>query len=238
MGLGFVLLIWGVVGLVLACVGALVLGTAATFLTRKATKDRSLTLFAAVAFPFACLGWAALLFAVQAFVNGAMHRDPGLGDTWTCPLPNGYAILMIDVTDHGWIYNPKTQPGSGVSEQDDAVDGVVIAQVSNRYILGGIDSHSTTALEADLKHIDSYFILDTQAGKKTGFSSIGEMRQAAQSLGVNLDLQPIDAVYSQYRYTWFDVLVGILLCVPLFYFATLVIKIYKLRKPTSEQSLK
>ena len=181
MGLGFVLVIWAVVGIVLACAGTLVMGAAATFLTRKATTDRSLTLLAAVAFPFVCLGWAALLFVFQAFVNGAMHRDPGLGDTWTCPLPNGYAILMIDSTDHGWIYNPKTQPGDGVSQRDDAVDGVVLAQISGRYILGGVDSRSTSALEADLNHIDSYFILDAQAGKKTAFSSIDGLRQAAQS---------------------------------------------------------
>ena len=231
MGIGFVLLIWAVVGVILACVGALVMGAAATFLTRKATKDRSLTLLGSIAFPFACLGWAALLFVFQAFVNGAMHRDPGLGDTWTCPLPNGYAILMIDTTDHGWIYNPKTQSDGGVSEQNDAVDGVVIAQVSGRYILGGVDSRSTSALEADLSHIDSYFILDTQIGKKTTFSTIDSLRGAAQPLGVNLDLQPIDGVYSKYRYTWFDTFVGTLLCIPvLCAFAILVVGIYKLRK--------
>lgn len=110
MGIGLVLMIWAVVGFVLACVGALVMGAVATFLTRKATNDRSLTLLASIAFPFACLGWAALLFVFQALVNGAMHRDPGLGDTWNCPLPNGYAITMIDTTDHGWVYNAKTQP--------------------------------------------------------------------------------------------------------------------------------
>lgn len=231
MGIGFVLLIWAVVGIILACIGALVVGAAATFLTRGATRDRSLTLLASFAFPFVCLGWAALLFVFQAFVNGAMHRDPGLGDTWTCPLPNGYAILMIDDTDHGWIYNPKTQPGSGVSELDDAVDCVVMAQVSGRYILGGADSNSTAALGADLNHIDSYFILDTQAGKKTVFSNFDQLRQTAQTLGVSLNLEPIHALYSKYRYTWFDILVGVSLCIPLLiYFGILVAKIRRLRR--------
>ncbi len=77
MGVGFVLLIWAVVGATLACAGALVMGATTIFLTRKATKDRSLVLLASVAFPFACLGWAALLFVFQGLVNGAMHRDPG-----------------------------------------------------------------------------------------------------------------------------------------------------------------
>src|SRR5271157_3925020 len=140
MGIGVVLLAWAVVGIVLACVGALVMGASATFLTRKAAQDRSLTLLAAIVFPFACLGWAGAIFAFQAVVNSAMHRDPGLGDAWQCPLPNGYAILMIDETDHGWVYNPKTQSGGGVAEEDDAVACVRIVQVAGRYILGGVDS--------------------------------------------------------------------------------------------------
>jgi len=204
------------------------MGTTALVLTRRATKDRSLTLLASLAFPFACLGWAALLFVFQASVNGAMHRDPGLGDTWTCPLPNGYTILMIDTTNHGWIYNPKTQPGSGVCEQEDAVAGVVAVQLAERYILGGGNSRNAAF---DDSRIDSYFILDTQTGKKTIFSTTDELRAAAQQAGISLNLQPIQAVYSKYRYTWFDVLVGILLCLlPLFYFGVLVVKIRKLRR--------
>ena len=234
MGIGFVLLIWVVVGIVLACVGMLVMGVLATFLTRKATRDRSLAVLASLAFPFACLGWAVLLFVFQAFVNGAIHRDPGLGDTWTCPLPNGYAIVMIDVTDYGWVYNPKTQPDGGVTEQDDAVAGVVTVQVTGPYILGGVDSRSPTALESDLNHIDSYFILDTKIGKKTAYSTADGLRGAAQSLGINLNLQPIRAVYSRYRCTWFDTFVGILLCLPPpIYFAILVGRIRKLRQSAS-----
>lgn len=66
-----------------------------------------------------------MVFGFQAIVNEiVLHRDPGLGDTWHCPLPNGYALLMIDVMDHGWVYNPKTQPGDSVTEREDSVAGV------------------------------------------------------------------------------------------------------------------
>ena len=45
---------------------------------------------------------------------------------------------MIDLTDEGWVYDPKTQivPDS-VSDQDDAVPDVRTLQIAGRYILGG-----------------------------------------------------------------------------------------------------
>jgi hypothetical protein len=233
MGIGFVLIIWAVAGVALACLASLVMGTAATFMTRKATRDRTVVLLASVAFPFACLGWAILLFIFQALVNGSMHRDPGLGDTWSCPLPDGYAITMIDSTDHGWIYNPKTQVEGAISEQEDAVAGVITVQIAGRYILGGTDSRSGP-VDGDVDHIDSYFILDTQTGKKTTFSAIGHLRGSAKQLGINMDLQPIAAVYSKYRYTWFDILLGILLFAPpVLGLAVLVVRIHKLRMSRS-----
>ncbi len=236
MGIGIVLLGWAVVGTIVACVGALVMGVAATFLTRRATQDRTLTLLSAVAFPFACLGWAALLFVFQASVNGAMHRDPGLGDSWECPLPNGYVINMIDVTDQGWVYNPKTQFDGGVAEQDDAVADVGVVQVSGKYILGGSHSRSIVDSQSSNDNIDSYFLLDTQTGKKTAFPNVDGLRAVATQLGISLNLEPIDAVYSRYRYTWFDVSVGILLSVPPFSCLVLLTrKILKLRKSASTE---
>jgi len=43
-----------------------------------------------------------LVFIFQGFINANFfHRDIGLGGSWYCPLPNGYSLLMTDVTDHG-----------------------------------------------------------------------------------------------------------------------------------------
>ena len=231
MGIGIVLLLWAVVGTVAACVGSLVMGGATALLTKRAALGRTRTIVAAAFFPFACLGWAALLFIFQAFVNSAMHRDPGLGDTWNCPLPDGYALMMIDTTDQGWVYNPKTQPGDGVAEQADAVSGVILAQVAGRYIFGGVDSHSFGKSDETKDNIDSYFLLDTQTGKRTNFSTQESMRAAATQFGVALNLEPIVAVYSRYRHTWFDILVGVLLCVPpCLYLLLLARQIAKVRK--------
>ena len=124
MGIGIVLLVWAVVGTILASVGALVFGGVTDLLTSGAREGCRKTIFAACAFPFVCLGWAGLVFLFQAAVNGfLLQRDAGLGDWWQCPLPNGYAIAMIDVTDQGWVYNPKTQPDD-IHDQEDAVAGV------------------------------------------------------------------------------------------------------------------
>ena len=40
-------------------------------------------------------------------------------------MPNGYALTMIDTTDQGTVYNPKTQPVTGgLTSQDHVVFGV------------------------------------------------------------------------------------------------------------------
>ena len=39
-------------------------------------------------------------------------------------LPNGYQIMMIDVTDQVWVYKPKTQPTNSVLEREDSISGV------------------------------------------------------------------------------------------------------------------
>jgi hypothetical protein len=211
MGIGFVLLIYAVIGLILAAVGALVLGSAAAYLTRGAGPGRKRLILAVSFFPLVCLGWVGTVFIFQAIINeDVFHRDAGLGDTWECPLPNGYALLMIDTTDQGWVYNPKTQP-DGVGEQEDAVSGVMVVQVAQRYIFGGSDS--SWAGESDPR-VDSYFLLDTQIGKHTTFSSYDALRKKAQELGVVLNLDSIGAVYSRYRFTWFDTFVVVLTIVP------------------------
>jgi len=202
--------------MVVAGIGLLVLGGATAFFTRGVTKDRRKVIVAACLFPFACFAWAGIVFVFQAIVNeGVLQRDLGLGDTWHCPLPNGYRIMMIDVADQGWVYNPKTQHSkSAVGEQEDAVAGVRTVQVAGRYILGGADTSAFAHLGQDSNHVDSYFLLDTQTGKRTQFQSYATLRGAAQRLGIEAKLEPINSVYSRYRFSWFDVFVGFLFCVP------------------------
>jgi len=169
---------------------------------------------AATLLPFLCLGWGGGVFIFQWLINAAvLHRDPGLGDLWECRLPNGYALAMVDVPDHGWVYNPATQSPGGVGEHKDAVPNVRILQVSDRYVVGGTDSRPFGQQRAD-DQVDSYFVLDTRAGIQTRFSNLGELAAAVHPLGLRLQLEPIRRVYIRYRYTWFDALAGILFCGP------------------------
>ena len=232
MGLGILLLLWAVVGIVVAGIGAATLGCAAALLTRGVTNGRRKVILATSLFPFACLGWGGAVFVFQAAVNeGLLHRDLGLGDTWHTPLPNGYQIMMIDVTDQGWVYNPRTQPGSAVGEQEDAVAGVRNIQIAGRYILGATDSKAFEDLGKDTNQVDAYFLLDTQLGKRIQFQNFDALRHKALELGIELNLRPINAVYSEFRFSWFDVLAGLLFCLPPVIGAVLLIRwIVRLRQ--------
>jgi len=143
---------------------------------------------------------------------------------------------MIDVTDQGWVYNPKTQGGgNSVTEREDSVSGVRKVQVSGRYILAGVDSHAFENLGKETEQIDSYFILDTQTGRRTNLSSSDALRTSASNLGINLNIEPIYSVYSRYRFTWFDVVVGVsLLLLPLIIFALLARFVIRTRKSRSQ----
>jgi hypothetical protein len=236
MGIGFVLIIWAVVGVVLAGIGALVCAYATALLTRGAVQDRKKLIKTATLFPFACLVWTGTVFVFQAVINETvLHRDAGIGDSWKCPLPNGYALLMTDLTDEGFVYDPKTQPGDAVGAQEDAVDGVRVLQVSGRYILGGSDSQWFEHLQNDKGAVDSYFLLDVQLGKHTNFSSYDALRAMAKEMGLDLNLQPIVSIYRRYRLTWFDVLAGLLLLVPPVAGATFLVRwIFLIRRARGE----
>jgi hypothetical protein len=216
MGIGVVLIIWAVVGTIVASAGVLVVGGTTAFLTRRATRWRRSAIVVACLFPFACFAWAGAVFMFQALVNeGLLHRDPGLGDSWHCPLPNGYSLLMIDLTDEGWVYDPKTQivPDS-VSDQDDAVPDVRTLQIAGRYILGGRSAGMTRRSDENGDQVNSYFLLDTAAGKYKTFATYEQLRDASLQHGIQPTLEPIYQVYSRYRFTWFDVFVGFLFCAP------------------------
>jgi hypothetical protein len=231
MGIGFVLLIWAVVGAILASIGAVVLGGTAALLTRGVAQGRKRVILATSVFPFLSLGWAGIVFLSQAAVNELVfHRDPGLGDTWQCPLPDGYALLMIDETEQGWVFNPKTQGWDGVAEGEDSISGVRVLQLSGPYILGGRDSHAYQFASKD-DYIESYFVLDTKAGRHESIPTYEALRCKAQQLGINLNLERINVVYSRYRYTWFEAFVGLLVCGPPLLAAWLLMRwIARLRK--------
>jgi len=79
-----------------------------------------------------------------------------------------------------------------------------------RYILGATDSKSFEHLGNDGNQIDGYFLLDTQLGQQTRFQNYEGLRQSARILGIEPNLQPINSVYSKFRFGWFDIVSGVL----------------------------
>jgi hypothetical protein len=211
---GFVILL---LGAVLICVGVPFLGSASYLLTSGVKNGRRKLVITACLLPIACVGWALSVLWVEGTVNqNFLNRDAGYGDMWACPLPNGYAIEMIDDPDVGVLYNTRTQTlRTGVASGtgfDDTIGGVRTLQVAGPYIFGGVDSHLYEP--SDKNQVDSYFLLDARTGTHSSFSTGDGLREAARQLGFELKLEGIGSVYSKYYFTWLDVLMDLILVVP------------------------
>lgn len=117
---------------------------------------------------------ALAMVAARWFLRGSSFRWSAWGgpvsslcfrQSWHAPLPNGYQVMMIDVTDQGWVYNPKTQIGSGIFGKEDAVSGVRNLQVAGRYILGATDSKAFEHAKRQIRLMDtSSLILSLGSG--------------------------------------------------------------------------
>lgn len=212
---GFVVL---VLAATLACIGTPIFAAAALFLTRGVKNGRRKLVITGSLLPIACVAWALSILWVEGTVNqNFFNRDPEYGDMWACPLPDGYALMMIDDPDEGVLYNTKTQSlRNGVawgSMAEDTVGGVRTLQLAGPYILGGFDNQAYEGARPT-QQVDSYFLLDTRTNKHTNFSSYDALENVARQLGIELKLEGILAVYSKYRFTWFEAVMDVMLCVP------------------------
>ncbi|HWA93886.1 MAG TPA: hypothetical protein VG844_04735 [Terracidiphilus sp.] len=233
MGILVVLIFYAIAFCIIATIGALVMGGIAHFITRRSTSGHKRAIVVSAFFPFACVAFAGVWFVGYAIINYTVfQRDPALGDTWQTPLPSGYELMMIDVTDEGTVYNPKTQPVSdGVVGQADTEFGVRKLQVSSSHIFGVRDSKYFDHIGQDSTNVDTYFDLDTTNGSITEFKSIGELRQHAANEGVQINLRSFYDVYSEYRLTWFDYFaLAVLFLIPVTGFLFLVRWVWRIRK--------
>jgi hypothetical protein len=140
---------------------------------------------------------------------------------------------MIDTTEYGWAYNPKTQLAGGVSEQEDGPFGVRLLQVDRHYVLGGLDSKAGEEDSGPTQKVDAYFLIDTDTSRRVNFSDYQSLRAASEPLGIRLNLEPVATIYRRYRFTWFDAFVSLLLILPpVVGGISLVRWIVRLRKPS------
>ena len=82
MSLIFVLGLYAIVLAIISGVGALLLGTAAYLLTRRAASGRKRAIIMSACYPFFAAGYAGLWFVCYALISMlAFDKDPGLGDS-------------------------------------------------------------------------------------------------------------------------------------------------------------
>lgn len=233
MGILFVMIFYAIALTVAATIGAAILAPTTAYLTRSATTGRKRVITASALFPFACVAFAGAWFVCYATINYTVfHRDPGLGDTWQTPLHNGFALMMIDVTDEGIVYNPKTQHGfDSIVGQQDTLFGVRKLQVIGNRIFGARDSGYFGRIGQDSTVVDTYFELDTNRGIPFEFKTLDALRMHAAAEGVVLDLRDFYAVYRKYRFTWFDyVAYAFLLLMPMLGFVLLARWVWRIRQ--------
>jgi hypothetical protein len=221
MGIGLVLVTFVVAGSACASFTAVVLGSATAF-TLPTVPGRRRAIIAVCAFPFACFLWSLGIFLLQAYVNEMiLYRDPGVGDSWQTPLPNGYALLMIDEKRDGMVFNPKTRfIGDGDvaigPHDEDALGRIAVLQVSGPYILGRTrpDMHARPPSRSPQGEAENYFLLDTTTRRRSDFPTYTALCAAVTPLGIQPKLEPIATIYRRYRFTWFDALALALLALP------------------------
>ena len=160
-----------------------------------------------------------------------LQRDAGLGDAWRCPLPNGYALLMIDDTDRGIVYNPRTQPPDDVTEQTDTARACVL-QLAGTYMLGGAECKMDVRRYPDRPNpAFSYFLLDTTHGKRTDIPTYEALLTAGASRSIQVHLEAIETIHYRYRFTWFDrVIAFALFGVPLLCAVPLFRSVWRIRR--------
>jgi hypothetical protein len=214
MGIGFVLFIFGLLGLA----SAFALSKIGAYLAVRWMRDGGdeaaveRAMRAAALLPYACLAWAAAVFIFAGFINSVyLGRDALLGDTAQTPLPNGYALLFVD--GDATVFNPATQHfGSSIGNQQDAIFGVLDLQLAGPRMLGDFEVGFPPTHKAGAPR--RYFVLDTRSGVRGELANANALRDTSSALGITLAVEPIDTVFTRYRWTWFDLLAAILLVVP------------------------
>ncbi len=210
MGIGLAIVSWVVKGTILATAVAVLAGTLTAILVPRGRARRTRTILWVCVFPFACLSWLLCVFVFQAYINeSVLYRDAGIGHTWQTPLPNGYAILLLDEKHDGTVFNPKTHFSNSSDNEihpdgPDAVSGVRVVQVAKNKILGGAGPLGQYSSRAARDRVDYYFLLDTEAHTRTNFENYDDLTRAATAVGIAPRLEPLYTVYKRYRFTWFD----------------------------------
>jgi hypothetical protein len=220
MGIGLALASWCFKGTAIATAVAVLAGALTAIRVPRGRPGRTRLILWTCVYPFAVFAWFMGVFVFQAYVNEALlYRDPWIGHTHQTPLPNGYAVLLIDEDHDGTVFNPATHFTGGSTDDihpdgPDAVSGVRVLQIAGNKILGGAGPLGQYSSQATRDRIDYFFLLDTDAHTRANFETYDALIRAAKQFGIQPQLQPILGIYQRYRFTWFDLSAIALFLVP------------------------
>jgi hypothetical protein len=106
MGIGFVLISWLIIFIVLAIPTSAILCILTRSLSKSVAKElRKRRTIIASALPFALIvyfGCAFVLYGSWCFL--VRNVDPGIGDGWVVPIGNDYTMEMIDTPEDAFIH--------------------------------------------------------------------------------------------------------------------------------------
>jgi hypothetical protein len=156
MGLGIVLLFWGIVGVILAGTAAGALAGMVYLFDRRSRRVRRGWLLTAVAMPVASLGYVGVGFVVYAtYCEVVRDVDLGIGDSWRVPLGNGYRLVMIDTADQAFVEGPSgLQLHFGLKRIGTAGDVIAGEDEHGLFVING-ERHTdeTIASESSLRGV-------------------------------------------------------------------------------------
>jgi hypothetical protein len=188
-GTGFALIFWVVVGTTLALLCSFILLVLTWAFVHGRPHGKRIAAQAA-ALPFVSLVWFGIAFFAMSLANDILYgRDMGIGDAYYCPLPNGYRLSMIDVTNQGAVMDDRYPLSSG--------HRVRSIQISDGHIWGAAPDAQASSLNSKSDPTDSYFEIDTISRSLRHFASLDEMKLAASASGITLNLEPVYDFYTR-----------------------------------------
>lgn len=198
MGIGFVLIVWALLLVVLAIPVMHILLLVANRTGGRARAKRVFR-FAAVAAPLAA-GYAGAGFLAYAFwCREVRSVDPGIGDWASVPLGEGFSLSFIDVPDAAFISERHKTDGVALESR--------ITQIgqAGRYVYG-------------LAGPDSAFVLDTRSGvirRSPGLALPAVLHEVGV---VGASVEPVGEFYAARRWGWLDLAAAAGLVAPVLLF--------------------
>ncbi len=200
MGIAFVLIIGGIVGLVLAVIGSAVGAGITAILLRKHPAVRARYLPKIVLFIFLCLPYFGVAFIVYSLWCTTIRGvDFGIGDTWNVRLENGYELVAIDSFEYPFISHGDTT----------VVDGITgIAQSHDVLLL----KTGKTDRDQPGEHRDPFILLNMATSITEPYTTESALRAAATRHGTAaFQWEAPEMFYTKRRWGVLDLLAVLLI---------------------------